>query len=292
MRNIRMSLKGFWKAARAGFMTQLVVISALVFTTEMCTLIHNPITTVIFLITPFTLGLMFVCFTLSPFVSSTINTYRLSRHAIEIPTPNEIKALARAMGINRKFKVKIVPNLFNAFATRSTIGLGTKLLDVTNIDEGRSVVAHELDHLKRANQILLVRILSILPVLIVSIGLSNSTVVTLPWVSAETIGIVGTITIYLAIFAYSLLATMPSNWIFELRADKTAKTFAGEQSTIEMLRKLDKKGNPNENSITHPSINSRIKQLQSENNHRNIISNLSSNIVSSIKGMKHAFNVY
>ena len=67
-----------------------------------------------------------------------------------------------------------------------------------------------------------------------------------------------------AIFAYSLLATMPSNWIFELRADKTAKTFAGEQSTIEMLRKLDKKGDPNENSLTHPSINSRINQLQSE----------------------------
>ena len=229
MRN-RTAFKELWKAAKTGFRNQLLIMNILIFTAIVCSRIHHPIATTILLLSPFSFGFLFILYTLSPLIGSTIQIERLRRHAFLIPMPEDVKALIEEMKIKRKIQVKIVPNLFNAFATPSTLYLGKKLVETVSAEEGKSVVAHELDHIKRFPEAILVRTLSFIPIMIVTLGLANSTVLIVPWLSAETISAIATVAVGLSIAAYELLALLPSSWYLEWRLTRQQKDSQGNKT--------------------------------------------------------------
>jgi len=263
MKSREISINGFWKAVKVGFKSQFLIAYALVFTTIVGTQIHHPIMTIILLVTPFMFGPLFIFFTVNPLVSSAIRLELLRRKAVPFGVPDEVRTLMKELKIDKRIQIKVIPDLFNVFARGNTIYLGRKILETLKVKEVQSVLAHELDHVKRFKRISLIRALSSLPVIFVSISLSNSTIVVLPLIGAEFIGLVCTITVQLAILAFGLIVLIPSNWYFEKKADETGGNAMGEQTMIDALKALSGKVNPNEHSFSHPSINSRIRELES-----------------------------
>ena len=186
--------------------------------------------------------------------------------ATVLKDPNTVipgwKQLCRAMGVKENIKVKVFPDLRNAFATnRTTIEIGQPVLDSLDNVSIRAVFAHELAHHKIDCARKPRHLLWFLLVVIV--------LVTVPWlVFTYSVGPLGS-----ACFTFSVLpilvigfigiATRFLAWPDEYEADLIAKQYVNREAVISFLtgmaalRKMD----VTRDFYRHPSINKRKANL-------------------------------
>jgi len=180
--------------------------------------------------------------------------------------PNTIIAgweqLCRAMGIEENIKVKVFPDLRNAYATnRTTIEIGQPVLDGLDSVSIRAVFVHELAHHKidRARKprhllwfLVVVTALATVPWLVFtySVGPLGSACFTFSVLPILVIGFMGIAARFLA-------------WPDEYEADLIAKQYVSREAVISFLtgmaalRKMD----VTRDFYRHPSINKRKANL-------------------------------
>lgn len=166
---------------------------------------------------------------------------------IDQPLPDELKELARAMGVKVK-KMKIFPKALNAYARGNQLFIGQKLLEQLNSEQIKAVVAHEFGHMKERHAIL--QILYIIPIML--------------FVSLVWNGIPAAF-MQIGLIAYMMVALIPIQWLIEARADRAAAKYVSKESIKEALLAIAEKHNLNEYSESHPSILNRIKWIDELN---------------------------
>jgi Zn-dependent protease with chaperone function len=169
----------------------------------------------------------------------------------------EWQKFCQSMGIKESIKVKVFPNLRNAYARHTTIGIGQPVLDSLDSVSIKAVFAHELTHIKRNHTLKRGRLLlgvifvpGVLLGVLYSIYPSGSSIVTYAASSIIIIDFVG-------------IAARFISWPFEYEADLIADqcvkhgAVAASLKGIATLRKMD----VTRDFYWHPSINKRIANL-------------------------------
>lgn len=165
-------------------------------------------------------------------------------------TPQYSK-LAERIGVklNKKRPFGVIKGLNNAYSNslKNQVMLGEDLLKNLDKKQRLALVAHELTHLKQ-NHGSRFTIFSIIIAMLASISLSFSTG---PAIISN-----------LMIFATLIIAFVFISWKNEFDADKGAAYYVNRESTISLLRNISPRSGWNEESETHPSINSRVSKLK------------------------------
>ncbi|HNW79882.1 MAG TPA: M48 family metalloprotease [Methanoregulaceae archaeon] len=168
------------------------------------------------------------------------------KKGVKIPIPDEIQALADAMGVKIK-EVKVVPDMLNAGVyPNGKVVIGDKILTCLDKKEFLAVFAHEFSHLKRRHHVK--RMVALFGIL--SLGI------------IVFINVPGPFQVY-AIFAFLSIVMIPINWRFEFEADDDGKKYIGTAYMASTLQKISEGKNLNEASETHPPIKRRIEKLYS-----------------------------
>jgi Zn-dependent protease with chaperone function len=180
-----------------------------------------------------------------------------------VEDPNTVilgwKQFCQSMGIEKDIKLKVFPNLRNAYHDGTTIEIGQPVLDNLDSVSIKAVFAHELAHSKIDYAYKLKHLLVIILVGVV--------LVTLWWlVFVYSVGPLG-------IFTYSALLIITIgfmgivmrfiSWPDEYKADLIAKQYVNREAvvssltTVAALRRMDVR----RDFYRHPSITKRIANL-------------------------------
>lgn len=172
----------------------------------------------------------------------------------------EWKKFCQSMGIKENIMVKVFPNLRNAYARYTTIGVGQPVLDSLDSVSIKGVFAHELAHIKGKHALkqacLLVGVLvgvlfAAVPLLGVSYSFDPSGS-SLLWLS-----------VLLVLVDFTGIAMRFISWPFEYKADLIAKQYVNREAVVSLLtamvalRKMD----VTRDFYRHPSVNKRIANL-------------------------------
>jgi Zn-dependent protease with chaperone function len=179
--------------------------------------------------------------------------------------PNTIvpgwKQFCRSMGIEKDIKVKVFPNLRNAYATGTTIEIGQPVLDSLDSVSIKAVFAHELAHLKIDYALKPRHLLCF-----VLFGVAFATVLWL--VFTHSVGPLGfscfTFSVpSILIIGFMGIAIRFISWPDEYEADLIAKQYVNPEAVVSFLtamaalRKID----VTRDFYRHPSINKRKANL-------------------------------
>jgi len=234
------------KIIRVGFGSKLAI-ATVVFLAAQLIALPTPFLRLAALLTWSVFAESFALFVLCPTLASTLRLLLLFRKAKPIDMPDEIKTLSLRMGVQKKVrKVMVVDGLYNAFVMCGIVVLRKELLDRLDVERSLAVVAHEFAHIRDACYGTLVT------VLLVALNVFMMNNLTYP---SEGIRLI-------AQLAYSLISMIPAKWYLEYRADKIGAEAVGKTTMIKALRTLGDTKDLDEHSFDHPSINSRIRRLE------------------------------
>jgi len=234
-------LQGLFKSLKIGFWNRLVICFALI----LCISIFNAFTYSLIRITACLATLVFAELFVYCYVPFYIDNLKLilRNKSVERPFPDEIKLLARSMGLKIS-KMKIVPKVCNAYARGKQVFVGEKLLEKLDIEQIKAVIAHEFGHIKGHHA--LVQVFYMLPFF---------AFLCLTWSQLPPAMLqIGTI-------AYTMVALVPVHWLLEKKADLTAVKYVGKEPLKSALLTLVEKDKLNEPSETHPPVNKRLKWI-------------------------------
>lgn len=170
------------------------------------------------------------------------------------------KTFCHSMGIEEDIKVRVFPNLRNAYANGTTIEIGQPVLDSLDSVSIKGVFAHELAHIKgnhaSKRKYLLVGVL--VGVLFAAVLLLRVSY------SSDLLGL------YLFMFSVLLISTGFTGiamrfilWPFEYKADLMADQYLKQNAVVSLLKAMAalRKIDVTRDSYSHPSINKRIASL-------------------------------
>jgi len=172
------------------------------------------------------------------------------------------KEFCQSMGIKEDIKVKVFPNLRNAYARGTTIAIGQPVIDSLDSVSMKGVFAHELAHIKEKHGLkqwlLLFGVLSAAVLLLgipYSFGPLGSSTFSFPVLLLISVGFAG-------------VAARFISWPFEYRADLMADLYVKQRAvasclvTMAVLRKID----ITRDFYFHPSLTKRIASLDGSQN--------------------------
>jgi Zn-dependent protease with chaperone function len=235
------ALREFWSGFKSSFKSRLAVCIALFLSVYLFSLFTYPYLRLATDLSTLIFAELFVVFYF-PFYWENFKLIFRNK-SVEVPLPDEFSSLARKMGL-KITKMKIFPNICNAYAQGNQVFVGQKLLEKLNPEEIKAVIAHEFGHIKGRHVV--VQIVYILPIM-AFFALSWSR---LPPIMTE-----------LGLFAYMMFALVPIRWWAEKRADLAAIKQVGKEPLKSALIALVGKEKMNEPSETHPAVSQRIKWI-------------------------------
>lgn len=235
------TLKEFWSGFKSSFKSRLAVCIALFLSVYLFSLFTNPYLLLASDLAILIFAELFVIFYFPFFWENFKLIFR--NKSVEVPLPDEFSCLARKMGL-KITKMKIFPNICNAYAQGNQVFVGQKLLEKLNTEETKAVIAHEFGHIKGRH--LMVQIFFILPIM---------TFFALSWIRLPPI------MTELGLFAYMMFALVPIRWWAEKRADLAAIRQVGKEPLKSALIALVGKEKLDEASETHPAVIQRIKWI-------------------------------
>lgn len=200
---------------------------------------------------------IFVSIYVSRFASN-VKTIFQHRSRVKLPVSTEIADLSNRIGVRVK-EVGIVKGC-TAYVIGKTVVLGTELLNRLTFEQRQAVVAHELGHIKKKHSMLSAfSLLLIIPVAIycfsnfcVPTFFINSEIYPLLFFVMNTTSVV-----------FVMMTLIPISWHFEKEADKVAADFVGKEYIKSALLAITDENQFNEPSETHPSVQERIKNVDS-----------------------------
>jgi len=168
----------------------------------------------------------------------------------------EWKKFCQSMGIEEDIKVKVFPNLRNAYANGTTIEIGQPVLDSLDSFSIKAVFAHELAHIKGKHALKKGRLLfGVLFAAAVLLGVLDS------------FGLLGsslfTCSALLTLLAFMGIAMRFILWPFEYEADLMADRCVKEGAVVSSLKAMTtlRKTDVTRDFYSHPSVNKRIANL-------------------------------
>jgi Zn-dependent protease with chaperone function len=171
----------------------------------------------------------------------------------------EWKQFYQSMGIEEDIKIKVFPNLRNAYLDGTTIEIGQPILDSLDSLSIKAVFAHELGHIKINYAYKLKHLLVIILVGVV--------LATLWWlVFAYSVGPLG-IFIYSALLIITIgfmgIVMRLISWPDEYKADLIAKQYVSREAVVSFLTAMAalRKMDVTRDFYRHPSITKRIANL-------------------------------
>jgi len=184
--------------------------------------------------------------------------------ARSVEDPNTVipgwKQLCQSMGIEKDIKVKVYPNLRNAYANDTTIKIGQPVLDSLNSVAIKAVFVHELGHIK-INYVLKLRHLLV----VILVGVALATVMLL--VFTYSAGPLGSSLLMcsalLILISFMGIAMRFISWPDEYRADLIAMQYVNRGAVVSFLTAMAalRKMDVTRDFYRHPSINKRIANL-------------------------------
>lgn len=235
-------LRVFWGGFKNSLKSRLAVCIALFLSVFLFSLFTNPYLRLVSDFATLIFAELFVVFYV-PFFWKNFKLVFRNKATVEVPLPIEFSSIAKKMDL-KITKMKIFPNVCNAYAQGNQVFVGQKLLEKLNPEETKAVLAHEFGHIKGRHALL--QIVYILPI-VIFFGLSWSR---LPPIMTE-----------LGLFAYIMFALVPIRWWAEKRADLAAIKQVGKEPLKSALITLVGKEKLDETSETHPAVSQRIKWI-------------------------------
>lgn len=177
--------------------------------------------------------------------------------------PNTIvpgwKRFYQSMGIQKDIKVKVFPNVLNAYANRTTIEIGQPVLDSLDSVSIKAVLAHELTHIKGSHGFKQ----KWLPLGIWSVLFALGMLSRVSY-SLDLLGLyLFTFSVLLISIGFTGIAIRFISWPLEYKADLGAMRHVSRDAvvsfltTMATLRKMDTM----RDFYGHPSVNKRIANL-------------------------------
>jgi len=189
---------------------------------------------------------------------------RLRKGKAEDVDPDTIisgwKQFCQSMGIEGDIKVKVFPNLRNAYANRTTIEIGQPVLDSLDSVSIKAVFAHELAHIKGNHGFKQ----KWLPFGVGFAALFAASPLLGVLYSFDLLGL------YFFMFSVSLISISFTgiairfiSWPFEYEADLVAKQYVNREAVVSFLTAMAalRKMDVTRDFYRHPSINKRIANL-------------------------------
>ena len=187
-----------------------------------------------------------------------------------VEAPNTVipgwKQFCQSMGIEKDIKVKVFPNLRNAYATGTTIKIGQPVLDSLDSVSIKAVFAHELAHIKTNYALKLRHLLVVILVGVVLVGVASATVPSLVFTySVDQLGF--------SCFTFSVLSILIigfmgiairfMSWPDEYEADLIAMQHVNRGAVVSFLTAMAalRKTDVTRDFYRHPSVNKRIANL-------------------------------
>jgi Zn-dependent protease with chaperone function len=235
-------LKEFWKYFKVGFKGRLIVCTALIVSLSIFNSFINPYVKLASGIATLVTAELFVLLYFNFYWNNLVLVFK-GRKSVEVPLPDELVKLSKEMGL-KLTKMKILPEICNAYVRGKQLFMGETLLEKLDSDEVKAVVAHEFGHIKGRH--LFVQIVYIFPIL---------ACVTLSW-SHLPFGM-----LEIGLFAYMMVALIPIQWRFERRADFAAVKQVGKEPLKSALLKLIGQDFLDIASESHPAASQRIKWI-------------------------------
>jgi len=167
--------------------------------------------------------------------------------AKEVYTPSKLSDLAEVMGVEN-FSLKTRDDIKNAYVLGRDLVFGKPLLQFPE-DQVLAIIAHEFEHLRSKHSQKYLAACIVYTIIVYN--LSNSLFalpLTMKWMSM----------CFLILFFLK-----PILWFFEFNSDKASAEVLGAESMINALLALSEGEDRNRASLSHPSINERIKKLRS-----------------------------
>jgi len=170
------------------------------------------------------------------------------------------KQFCQSMSVEKDIKVKVFPNLRNAYAKGTTIEIGQPVLDSLDSVSIKAVFAHELTHIKTTYALKLRHLL-----VVILGGVVLATVLLLVFTySVDPLGFpCFTCSALLILISFTGIAIRFTLWPDEYEADLIAKQYVNREAVVSFLtamaalRKID----VTRDFYRHPSVNKRIANL-------------------------------
>lgn len=170
----------------------------------------------------------------------------ISHHwrAKEIPVLPPIQKLANQMGI-KKFNLKVRADIKNAYAKGDDIVIGSSFFKTMPQKRLLALIAHEFQHLKGKHNLKIT--FWLYPVMV--------------FACINYIALPKTI-LYISLLSATIVFRTPIAWYFELKADEAASKYVGSNEMVDALMHISTNHDRDEPSLTHPSINDRVKKFR------------------------------
>ncbi len=170
------------------------------------------------------------------------------------------KQFCQSMGIEEDIKVKVFPNLRNAYANRTTIEIGQPVLDSLDSVSIKAVFAHELAHIKgnhgfKQKWLLSGVWLGALVVAVVLLGIPYG---------CDLLGLCLFIfSVWLISIGFACTVIRFIFWPFEYKADLMADQHVQQNAVVSFLNAMAalREMDVTRDFYRHPSINKRIANL-------------------------------
>jgi Zn-dependent protease with chaperone function len=169
----------------------------------------------------------------------------------------EIKKMAKKIGLDYDKAVYVTDNplVTSPFVNLFTRKIVIPLLWLTkfHVTEIKAAIGHELGHIKYRSKMMRDMLLTAVAPIIFALALIAST------------SLLGMFIIpvfcQIAAFAFTILLLSFTLWRNEYRADEAGATIAGAEPLISVFQALEKPGEKDDGSDTHPPLRERIKRL-------------------------------
>jgi Zn-dependent protease with chaperone function len=175
------------------------------------------------------------------------------------------KQFCQSMGIEKAIKMKVFPNLRNAYAKGTTIEIGQPVLDSLDGISTKAVCAHELGHIKINSALKLRRLLAVILVCAVFVGVAHATVPLIFIYNVRQLGFSCFTFSVLSILMIGLMgiAIRFMSWPDEYEVDLIAKQYVNREAVASALTAIAalRKTDVTRDFYRHPSINKRIANL-------------------------------
>jgi Zn-dependent protease with chaperone function len=184
--------------------------------------------------------------------------------ARSVEDPNTVipgwKQLCQSMGIEKNIKVKVYPNLRNAYANDTTIKIGQPVLDSLDSVAIKAVFVHELGHIK-INYALKLR--HLLVVILVGVALATVMLLVFTYSAGPPGSSLFTCSALLILIDFMGITIRFASWPDEYRADLIAMQYVNRGAVVSFLTAMAalRKMNVTRDFYRHPSINKRIANL-------------------------------
>jgi len=175
------------------------------------------------------------------------------------------KQFCQLTGIEKDIKMKVFPNLRNAYTKGTTIEIGQPVLDSLDSISTKAVCAHELGHIKINSALKLRRLLAVILVCAVFFGVARATV---PLVFTYSIRQLGFSCFTFSVLLILMIGLMGiairfMSWPDEYEADLIAKQYVNREAVVSALIAIAalRKTDVTRDFYFHPSITKRIVSL-------------------------------